>query len=44
MFSLIISDNLAFSSMRLSFGRFTTERDVDIAISDINRAITTLRG
>jgi len=37
------SDELAHSSIRFSFGRFTTEQEVDYAISQIQHAIVKLR-
>jgi len=38
-----LSDELAHSSIRFSFGRFTTEEDVDFAISKIRHAVDKLR-
>lgn len=37
------SDELSHSSLRLSIGRFTTEADVDYAITDIRNAVEKLR-
>ncbi|KXS38536.1 MAG: cysteine desulfurase [Halomonadaceae bacterium T82-2] len=34
----------ALTALRFSFGRFTTEAEIDAAIADIRHAITTLRG
>jgi len=36
-------DELAHSSLRLSFGRFTTEEDVDTAVSKVREAVGKLR-
>ena len=36
-------DELASSSIRFSFGRFTTEEDVDYTLSLINHAVDRLR-
>ena len=38
-----VNDELAHSSIRFSFGRFTTEEDVDYAISKIRHAVEKLR-
>jgi len=38
-----LSDELAHSSIRFSFGRFTTDEDVDFAISKIRHAVEKLR-
>ncbi len=37
------SDELAHSSLRFTLGRFTTEEDVDFAISQLRSAVTRLR-
>jgi cysteine desulfurase len=41
--ALGLSDEDAFSSLRLSLGRFTTEEDVDLAADEIVAAVDTLR-
>ena len=41
--ALGMNDELAHSSIRFSFGRFTTEEDVDFAIEKIRTAVTKLR-
>jgi cysteine desulfurase len=41
--ALGLSDELAHSSLRFSVGRFTTEKDIDNAISAIHRVIGRLR-
>ncbi len=41
--SLGINDELAHSSIRFSFGRFTTEEEIDYAIKVIHNAINRLR-
>ncbi|WMY96409.1 MAG: IscS subfamily cysteine desulfurase [Arsenophonus sp.] len=41
--ALGINDNLAYSAIRFSFGRFTTEEEIDYAISLINDVINKLR-
>lgn len=41
--ALGMNDELAHSSIRFSFGRFTTEEDVDYAIDKIKDAVTKLR-
>lgn len=38
-----LSDELAHSSLRFSFGRFTTEEEVDYAIKQVKMAVTKLR-
>lgn len=38
-----LDDELAHSSVRFSFGRFTTEEEVDYAIEQIRTAVTKLR-
>ncbi|MDO4706627.1 MAG: IscS subfamily cysteine desulfurase, partial [Comamonadaceae bacterium] len=37
------SDELAHSSLRMTFGRFTTEEEVDYAIQTIRENVTRLR-
>ncbi|QUJ68125.1 IscS subfamily cysteine desulfurase [Photobacterium sp. GJ3] len=41
--ALGLDDELAHSSIRFSFGRFTTEEEVDYAISQISSAVNKLR-
>lgn len=41
--ALGLSDEMAHSSLRFSFGRFTTEEDVDHAIALIHKAVDKLR-
>ena len=41
--ALGLNDELAHSSLRLSFGRFTTEEEVDYAIAQIHQAVGKLR-
>ncbi|TQV85709.1 IscS subfamily cysteine desulfurase [Exilibacterium tricleocarpae] len=41
--ALGLDDALAHSSLRFSFGRFTTEAEVDVAIDKIHQAVTKLR-
>ena len=41
--ALGLSDELAHSSLRISLGRFTTEAEVDHAVSEIREAVTKLR-
>ncbi len=41
--ALGLPDELAHSSLRFSFGRFTTEQDVDLAAAQLREAITRLR-
>jgi cysteine desulfurase len=38
-----LADDLAQSSLRISFGRYSTERDVEVAVGCLRRAVTTLR-
>lgn len=38
-----MNDELAHSSIRFSFGRFTTEEEIDYAIVQIHKAIEHLR-
>ncbi|MCY4471422.1 MAG: IscS subfamily cysteine desulfurase [Kistimonas sp.] len=42
--ALGLNDELAHSSLRFSFGRFTTEEEVDYAASQVRRAVDRLRG
>jgi len=41
--ALGLNDEMAHSSLRFSFGRFSTEEDVDFAIEKIRAAVTKLR-
>jgi cysteine desulfurase len=41
--ALGLTDELAHSSLRFSFGRFTTEEEVDYAIAQVRRAVEKLR-
>jgi cysteine desulfurase len=41
--ALGLNDELAHSSLRFSFGRFTTEEDVDVAIEQLRGAVEKLR-
>jgi cysteine desulfurase len=41
--ALGLSDELAHSSLRFSFGRFTTEEDVDAALAQLRTAVDKLR-
>jgi len=41
--ALGLSDELANSSLRFSFGRFTTEQDVDSAVEELRHAVEKLR-
>jgi len=41
--ALGLSDELAHSSLRFSFGRFTTEEDVDVAITQLVHSVEKLR-
>nr|WP_086941252.1 IscS subfamily cysteine desulfurase [Thaumasiovibrio occultus] len=41
--ALGLNDELAHSSIRFSFGRFTTEEDIDYAVAQIREAVTKLR-
>ncbi len=41
--ALGLSDELAHSSLRFSFGRFTTESDVDAAVEQLRHAVEKLR-
>ncbi|PLW70225.1 IscS subfamily cysteine desulfurase [Pseudohalioglobus lutimaris] len=41
--ALGLNDELAHSSLRFSFGRFTTEEDVDTAVADLRNAVGKLR-
>jgi len=38
------SDELAHSSIRFTFGRFTTEEEIDYAAKEVRAAVTKLRG
>ena len=41
--ALGLNDELAHSSLRFSFGRFTTEEDVDVAVEQLRNAVGKLR-
>ena len=41
--ALGLNDELAHSSLRFSFGRFTTEEDVDVAVGQLRTAVEKLR-
>lgn len=41
--ALGLNDELAHSSLRFCFGRFTTEHDVDVAIEQLRKAVEKLR-
>jgi cysteine desulfurase len=41
--ALGLSDELAHSSLRFSFGRFTSEQDVDSAVEQLRHAVEKLR-
>jgi cysteine desulfurase len=41
--ALGLNDELAHSSLRFSFGRFTTEEDVDVAVAQLRTAVDKLR-
>jgi len=41
--ALGLSDELAHSSLRFSFGRFTTEQDIDSAVEQLRHAVDKLR-
>ncbi|MCW8125343.1 IscS subfamily cysteine desulfurase [Microbulbifer halophilus] len=41
--ALGVNDEMAHSSLRFSFGRFTTESDVDTAASEVRKAVEKLR-
>ncbi|WP_413110883.1 IscS subfamily cysteine desulfurase [Thaumasiovibrio sp. DFM-14] len=41
--ALGLNDELAHSSIRFSFGRFTTEEDIDFAVKQVRQAVTKLR-
>jgi cysteine desulfurase len=38
-----LNDELAHSSLRFSFGRFTSDEDVDIAVTQLRAAVDKLR-
>lgn len=38
-----VNDDMAQSALRLSFGRFTTEQDIDTALESLNRTLGRLR-
>ena len=37
------SDDLAYGSLRITFGRYTTEQDIDITVNSIKEAVLFLR-
>ncbi len=39
-----LSDELAHAGLRFSLGRFTTAEDIDAAVAEVTRVVTTLRG
>lgn len=41
--ALGLSDELAHSSLRFSFGRYTTEEDIDYAVQQVHHAVSKLR-
>ena len=41
--ALGLNDELAHSSLRFSFGRFTTEEEVDYAAAQVRKAVDKLR-
>jgi cysteine desulfurase len=41
--ALGLNDELAHSSLRFSFGRFTTNEDVDVAVEQLRAAVEKLR-
>jgi len=41
--ALGLNDELAHSSLRFSFGRFTTEEDVDVAVAQLRHSVEKLR-
>lgn len=41
--ALGLNDELAHSSLRFSFGRFTTEEDIDVAVAQLREAVDKLR-
>ena len=41
--ALGLNDELAHSSLRFSFGRFTTEEEVDYAVAQVRKAVEKLR-
>lgn len=43
LYALGVGDDLAHTSIRFSFGRFTTEEDLDYIIERLNKAVTRLR-
>jgi cysteine desulfurase len=38
-----LPDRLAHSSLRFSFGRFTSDADVDVAVAQLRHAVEKLR-
>ena len=41
--ALGVEEELAHTSLRIGFGRFTTEQEVDTAVEDISRHVSRLR-
>ncbi|MFS1524229.1 IscS subfamily cysteine desulfurase [Microbulbifer sp. 2304DJ12-6] len=41
--ALGVNDEMAHSSLRFSFGRFTSQQDVDTAVAEVRRAVEKLR-
>ena len=41
--ALGLNDELAHSSLRFSFGRFTTDEEVDYAVEQVRKAVDKLR-
>jgi cysteine desulfurase len=41
--ALGVEEEMAHTSLRIGFGRFTTEEEVDIAVEEIVRHVTKLR-
>lgn len=43
LYALGVNDELAHSSLRFSIGRFTTEKEIDLAINEIKQVVAKLR-